>query len=172
MSATDAWQVNIMFAEAPAWVDCYRKSGWCIYFPVPRISGANVAQQGDEPMKPSKTLLFSLTLCLLSWSCQQQPASFPDTRAADEAALRTADIEWSKAAGAKDLDRSISYTADDTVMLAPNAPAASGKEAVRKSWSDMLALPGLVLSWQPTKRGGCQVGRYRLHTRHLRDDRE
>jgi len=101
-------------------------------------------------MKPSKTLLFSLTLCLLSWSCQQQPASFPDTRAADEAALRTADIEWSKAAGAKDLDRSISYTADDTVMLTPNAPAASGKEAVRKSWSDMLALPGLVLSWQPT----------------------
>jgi len=101
-------------------------------------------------MKPSKTLLFSLTLCLLSWSCQQQPASFPDTRAADEAALRTADIEWSKAAGAKDLDRSISYTADDTVMLAPDAPAASGKEAVRKSWSDMLALPGLVLSWQPT----------------------
>ena len=101
-------------------------------------------------MKPSKTLLFSLTLCLLSWSCQQQPASFPDTRAADEAALRTADIEWSKAAGAKDLDRSISYTADDTVMLAPDAPAASGKEAVRKSWSDLLALPGLVLSWQPT----------------------
>jgi len=102
-------------------------------------------------MKPSRILLFSLTLCLLSWSCQQRPASPPDTRSADEATLRAADIEWSKATGAKDLDRSISYTADDTVLLAPNAPAASGKEAVRKSWSDMLALPGLLISWQPTR---------------------
>ena len=102
-------------------------------------------------MQTSKALLFSLTLCLLSWSCQQQPATAPDTRAADEAALRMADIEWSKAAAAKDLDRSISYTADDTVMLPPNAPVASGKEAARKAWSEMLALPGLVIGWQPTK---------------------
>jgi len=102
-------------------------------------------------MRPSRTLLFSLTLCLLSWSCQQQPVAPPDTRAADEAALRTNDSEWSKAAGAKDLDRSISHIADYSVMLAPNTPAATGKEAVRKSWSDMFALPGLVISWQPTK---------------------
>ena len=61
-------------------------------------------------MKPSKILLFSLTLCLLSWSCQQCPASPPDTRAAD--------IEWSKAAGARDLVRSLSYTTGDSVLLA------------------------------------------------------
>jgi hypothetical protein len=67
-------------------------------------------------MKPTRTLLFSLTLCLLTWSCQQQPVIPPDTRAADEAAIRALEIEWSKAAGAKDLDRSISYVADDTVM--------------------------------------------------------
>ena len=102
-------------------------------------------------MKPSRILLFSLTLCLLSWSCQQQPVRAPDTRAADEAALRTTDSEWSKAAGAKDVDRCVSFTADDTVMLAPNAPTANGKEAVRKSWSEILALPGLALSWQLTK---------------------
>ena len=100
-------------------------------------------------MKPSKILLFSLTLCLLSWSCQQRPASPADTYVAEEAALRASDIEWSKAAAARDLERSISYTTDDSVMLAPNTPAVSGKEAVRKSWSDMLALPGIVLIWQP-----------------------
>ena len=102
-------------------------------------------------MKPLKNVLFMLALCLLSWSCQQQPTTPPDMRAADEAALRNADIEWSKAAGAKDLDRIISFTSDDSLMLAPNAPTVSGKEAVRKAWSDMLALPGLVLSWKPTK---------------------
>jgi ketosteroid isomerase-like protein len=62
-----------------------------------------------------------------------------------------ADIQWSKAADAKDLERTVSYVADDSVMLPPNAPVASGKEAVRKSWSDMLALPGLAISWQTTK---------------------
>lgn len=99
-------------------------------------------------MMPSKTLLFCLTLCLFSWSCQEQPAPAPDTRAADEVALRTLDTEWSKAATAKDLDRITSYLADDSVSLSPNAPAVSGKEAVRKSWSDLLALPGMALSWQ------------------------
>ena len=123
-------------------------------------------------MKPSRILLFSLTLCLLSWSCQQQPAPAPDTRAADEAALRTADSEWSKAAGAKDVDRCVSFTADDTVMLAPNAPAANGKEAVRKSWSEMLALPGLALSWQLTKVEVARSGDMGYTQGTYADDRE
>jgi ketosteroid isomerase-like protein len=82
----------------------------------------------------------------------------PDTRAADEASLRALDTEWSKAAVAKDLDRSVAYLADDTMMLPPNAPPVNGKEAVRKFWSDMLALPGLALSWQTTKAEAAKSG--------------
>jgi ketosteroid isomerase-like protein len=71
--------------------------------------------------------------------------------AADEQALRDADAEWSKAAGAKDLDKTVSYYSDDAIVMPPNDPAATTKEAVRKIWQDLLASPGLAISWKATK---------------------
>ncbi len=71
--------------------------------------------------------------------------------AADDQALRDADAEWSKAAGAKDLDKTVSYYSDDTIVMPPNDPAATTKEAVRKIWQDLLASSGLVISWEATK---------------------
>jgi len=72
-----------------------------------------------------------------------------DTKA--EQALRDADAAWSKAAGSKDLDKTVSYYSDDATVLPPNAPAATTKEAIRKIWQDMLASPGFVISWKATK---------------------
>ena len=60
--------------------------------------------------------------------------------AADEQTLRDADAEWSKAAGAKDLDKTVSYYSDDAIVMPPNDPAATTKEAVRKIWQDLLGL--------------------------------
>lgn len=36
-------------------------------------------------------------------------------------------------------------------MLPPNAKMAMGREAARKSVSDLLALPGMTIKWAPTK---------------------
>ena len=89
-------------------------------------------------------------LAVLTTSCsQQQPAA--DTRAADEATIRQADAAWSKVAAAKQVDAAVSYYADDGSMSPPNAPIATGKEALRKAWTAMLAIPGFSISWQPTK---------------------
>lgn len=68
-----------------------------------------------------------------------------------EQALRDADAQWSKAAGAKDLDKTVSYYSDDAIVMPPNAAAATTKEAVRKVWQDLIASPGLVVSWKATK---------------------
>ncbi len=68
-----------------------------------------------------------------------------------EQAVRDADAAWSKAAGSKDLDKTISYYSADASVLPPNAPAATTKEAIRKIWQDMLASPGFVISWKATK---------------------
>lgn len=46
-----------------------------------------------------KTISFALLLCAFLVSCA--PSEVPDTRAADEALIRAADAEWSKAVGAK-----------------------------------------------------------------------
>ncbi len=75
-----------------------------------------------------------------------QPAAPPDTRAADETAIRAASDVWNQAAAAKDLDKSVSVYTDDAVLFAPKAPAAMGKDAIRKGWQGLLAAPGLQLT--------------------------
>jgi uncharacterized protein (TIGR02246 family) len=72
---------------------------------------------------------------------QQQPATTPDTRATDEATIRAADADWVKAAGAKDLEKCMSYYADDAVFLSSGAPAAVGKDNIRKNIQGLLAAP-------------------------------
>jgi ketosteroid isomerase-like protein len=69
----------------------------------------------------------------------------------DEQSLRAADIAWSDAAGQKDLDAVVSYMAEDGETLAPNEPAARDNAAIRASWSNLLALPGLALKWEPKR---------------------
>ena len=74
-----------------------------------------------------------------------------DTRAADERAIREAGIEWLKATGAKDVERTVAFYADDASMFPPNAPIATGKEAIRALWSQVFTTPGIAVSGQTTK---------------------
>ncbi|HEY4643203.1 MAG TPA: DUF4440 domain-containing protein, partial [Bacteroidota bacterium] len=83
---------------------------------------------------------------------QQKPA--PDTRAADEAAIRQADVAWSKSAETKQMEEMggvYSYFLDDAAVLPPNEAMADGKEASRKTMGEMFAMPGFAVKWQPTK---------------------
>jgi ketosteroid isomerase-like protein len=68
-----------------------------------------------------------------------------------EQALRDADDAWSKAAASKDLDKTVSYYSTDATVLPPNASAATTKEAIKKIWQEMLASPGVAISWKATK---------------------
>jgi len=68
-----------------------------------------------------------------------------------ERILRDLDAQWSKAAAAKDVEQTIAYYSDDAVVLPPNRPSATTKEAIRKLWQDLLASPGFALSWKPTR---------------------
>ncbi len=89
----------------------------------------------------------SLAVLLLLSSCG--PATPPDTRAADEKAIRDQDAQWAKAAADKDLDATIGYYSDDASLLPPNAPIATGNHAIRAVWAPLLA-PDASVSWKPT----------------------
>lgn len=91
---------------------------------------------------------FGLALFVVACT-QQQPA--PDTRAADQAALRDADMAWSKGAAAKQLDAMVGYYADDAALFLDNAPIATGKEAIHKVWEQMYQMPGFSIGWQASK---------------------
>jgi len=97
-----------------------------------------------------RSLLLAATsvfvVCLAACS-QQQPAAPPDTRAADEATIRTNDADFAKAAGGKDLDKCASLYLDDAVLFSPGVPAVIGKDNIRKFFDRMLAAPNMQFSF-------------------------
>jgi Ketosteroid isomerase homolog len=98
----------------------------------------------------TKPLFLSGCIALLSFAfvCL---ASAADTRSAIEQALRDLDAQWSAAAGAKDLDKTVSYYAESAVVMPPNAPSAKTRETIRSAWKEMLTTPGSAISWKATK---------------------
>ena len=97
-----------------------------------------------------RALIFVLFLLAFAMACQTQGTA--DTRAADEAALRKLDDEWSKAAGSsRDVEKTVSYYSDDAVVMPPNIPTLTGKEPVRALWKSMLESPSFSGGWQATK---------------------
>ena len=85
--------------------------------------------------------LFAASLAVSCAQPQQKTAEMPDTRAADEATIRTADADFAKAAAAKDLDKCMSLYADDAVFLSSGSPAVIGKDNIRTAIQRMLAAP-------------------------------
>jgi hypothetical protein len=63
----------------------------------------------------------------------------PDTRAADEAAIRKTDADWVKAAQSKQVDARMAFYSSDAVILPPNEKAANSPDSIRKSISALLA---------------------------------
>ncbi len=72
--------------------------------------------------------------------------------AAERAAIReTTDVDWLEAGQAKDVQRWVSFHTDDALLLPPNAPIVTGKEAIRAFVSKVLSSPGYAGSWHTTK---------------------
>jgi len=122
-----------------------------------------------EAVSKATVFLGCVAVLLAASSCSQQTPA--DTRAADEGALREQDEQWSKAAGAKDLEATVSYYSDDASLLPPNAPIATGKQAIRAVWATMLG-PNDSVSWQVSKVDvarsgdlGYSMGVYQLNTK-------
>jgi len=90
--------------------------------------------------------LFLLALLLTSCS----PSANTDNRAADAAAIRSLDEQWSATAAKNDLDGTVAFYAPDAVLLPPNAPIATDAKAIRDSWSGLLG-PNTSVSWKVTK---------------------
>src|SRR5262249_4030446 len=88
------------------------------------------------------TFLVSFSFICSAWAA--------DTKAIEQA-LRDLDAQWSAAAAAKDLDKTLSFYSDDVIVMPPTAPAVTTKEAVRKLWQGLFASPGMALNWRTTK---------------------
>jgi uncharacterized protein (TIGR02246 family) len=61
------------------------------------------------------------------------------------------DQEWVKAAAEGDLERILSFWADDATVFPPGSPALVGKAAIREYIATSLRTPGFSISWKTTE---------------------
>jgi ketosteroid isomerase-like protein len=118
---------------------------------------------------PARNLSQSEPVSISQSSSSGSPAEKPSGGQPVEQLLRDLDVQWAKAAAAKDVEQTIGYYSDDAIVLPPNVTGAATKEAILNVWKEMLATPGLGITWQPTraqlaKSGdmGWVSGRYEL----------
>jgi uncharacterized protein (TIGR02246 family) len=90
-----------------------------------------------------------VALLSFMWGCATPPP--PDTRAADEQVIREIETEWAKVVAAKDVERFMSFYADDASVFEPGTPIVTGKDAIRKTADALFAIPGLSVSFQTVK---------------------
>jgi len=100
-------------------------------------------------------VMMAMAACGGSSQTPQTPAPgaamTADTRAADEEAIRAADLAWSKAAGDKDAAKFASFYAENAVLLAPGMAAVKGRDAIQQAMAGMMQDPNFALSFAPTK---------------------
>jgi ketosteroid isomerase-like protein len=90
-----------------------------------------------------------LSLAIVGAASAAEPSAIEQT-------LRDLDDQWSKAAGAKDVDKTVSYYSEDAVVMPPNAASATTKEAIRALWKDLLT--DANISWKTKKVEVAQSG--------------
>jgi ketosteroid isomerase-like protein len=78
------------------------------------------------------------------------PVTLAFAAGADEKAVRDADEQWSKVAGAKDLDKTVSFYADNAIVLPPNQPAVTTKDGIRNLWKGFFESL-TEISWKTTR---------------------
>jgi uncharacterized protein (TIGR02246 family) len=95
-------------------------------------------------LTPVVALILALT------ACQQPAPQAPDTRAADETAIQTAEAEMAQAFAALDPAKTASFYTDDVVGMSPDVPVLQGKENMQKYFETMMKEKP-ELSWTPVK---------------------
>jgi ketosteroid isomerase-like protein len=91
--------------------------------------------------------LMTLAVLMLTSGCKKQQTQALDPKAS-EAAVRAADVSWSKAAQAHDMSAVYSYYANGAVVLPANSEMSTNKVTLQKVWSQMLT-KDTDLSWTP-----------------------
>jgi len=98
-------------------------------------------------MKRIAMFLGTTAITFMAVACNQ-PA---DTHDADVKAIKLNEVQWNQDYAAKDPDKIAAHYAQDAVLMVPEMPAVSGKDAIRTSLAQMTSDPAMALTFEPTK---------------------
>jgi len=71
-----------------------------------------------------------------------------DTKAEGEKLMEIS-RQWSKSASTDSIEKTVSYWADDAIVMSPGEPQLKGKEAIRAMVQESSKIPGFKISWEP-----------------------
>jgi uncharacterized protein (TIGR02246 family) len=57
--------------------------------------------------------------------------------------------EWATVASSGNVDKTVSYWADDAYLVSAGQPPLKGKQAIRQMVIDSYKIPGFRISWEP-----------------------
>lgn len=77
-------------------------------------------------------------------------SSFAQSTQSDEERIKDISRQWVQAVADGDIEAIGDLYAPDGRFMAPNAPAAVGREAAQEAWQEILELPELELTFAPT----------------------
>jgi ketosteroid isomerase-like protein len=87
----------------------------------------------------------AITISILIHGCNETKVDLK----AEEAAIMKIDSTWaSLALESKDVDKVVSYWADDAIVIPPGQPVVKGKGALRKMVEDSKNIPGFSITWK------------------------
>ncbi len=66
----------------------------------------------------------------------------------ERAAILGTDQPWQAAIAARDVDRAVSFWADDAVVMPSGQPSVIGKNAIRAFVTETFKIPGFGLRWE------------------------
>jgi len=96
-------------------------------------------------MRNRIALCCATMVALLLTGCTQ------DIREADAKALKDNEAQWNQDFVSKDAEKLVAHYADNAVLMAPGMPPSSGKDAIRKTLTEMLTDPVLSLKFQSSR---------------------
>src|SRR3954454_4527989 len=92
-----------------------------------------------------KNILMIAVLLTVTVSCNQNTV---DVKAEGEKLMQLS-REWSQSASTMNVEKTLSYWADDAVVMSPGQPTVKGKKAIRQMVEDSYKIPGFHINWEP-----------------------
>jgi ketosteroid isomerase-like protein len=94
-------------------------------------------------------LCLSATACNFDSKKSASATASSTTSGAEIGALMQTSRDWAKAAENRDIERTLSYWADDAIVLEPDQPAYIGKMAIRQMVQTSMKIPKFSITWAP-----------------------
>ncbi len=91
------------------------------------------------------TRITTILLVLFIVGCNPHKA---DTKSEGEK-LTKLSKDWSEVASTGDVQKTVSYWADDALVMSAGQPPLKGKAAIRQMVEESFKMPGFRISWQP-----------------------